>query len=300
MNNKNIIYSISLLVTSFLSILFLQFTNILLSDFLTINFNILISKSLNINFLLFLIFYSLNLVLFYLIKKEFEYKDSIIISFLGFILGSFIGLIIFGLIEYLLIYIISSVSIILINKSEKGIGFNKEVEIAKYFNLFFCTGLFLSLVIITFPIQEELENNFSKEILELTNSNIDINPVSDQAVNLTVQSQIQTLNVISNLSSFKNLENKSDPEVTQFITEFKTIQNTINSDQYEETIKENISGEEINIEESLKDIPVIEESAKNAWILYPVLAAVLFLSIITLISDYLVGIICYILKKIPN
>lgn len=297
MENKKIIYFITLLVTSFLSIFFLYATRIVLIDFLTININILIEKSLSLNFILFLIFYSINIILLYLIKNEFEYKDAVIISIIGFVIGSFVAILIFGLIEYLFIYIISSISIILINKSEKGIGFNKGVEIAKYFNLFFCVGLFLSLLFITLPISEELENNFSKEIFELTNPNIDINPISDSAAELSIQSQIQTLNVISNLTSFKNLENKTDSEVRQFITEFKTIQNTINSKEYEETIKENISGEEINIEDSLKEIPIIDETAKNAWILYPALAAILFLSIITLISDYFVGLICYLIKK---
>ncbi len=305
MNYKNneIKFTLILATLSLISTFFLFLTKIEIADFLTINIFPLIQKTLSIYFLVFVISISIIISISFCASKRFESKKAKIIILPTWIISSLIGLIIFNKLDFLIVFLFSTIGLfLLIKSSENESTFSSGFNSAKKVTLFFSIGLFISILLITFPNASEFEENFNKDLLNTTIGEEDNFKaiIEDSLITAIISTQKETINSIENFQSYKTLQEKEDIDAQNFITQINSLKTAISSKEYENQIKETLPKDNNLGNTILAQMPIIQNISKLSWIIYPLSGLVLSISLFGIVVQILTGIIYTLLRKIVN
>ncbi|HNV01161.1 MAG TPA: hypothetical protein PKK60_01905 [archaeon] len=296
----------------FLTTYFLSATNQTIEIFNTINPIPLTNLIFNENFILFLISASIAFSLLLIISKIYNYHYSSIFCGTSIFLGSIIGLVIFNQMNYLLILIITVIGVIIsiktLNQKEEELKYLKTMRSATNtmgkIILFISIAIFLQLLIINLPKQEEFEKNFVKDIMTTTiGDNNNLNSVKTPMIELAITSQSQTIDLIMNTPPYKKLEDKNDLDIKIFILTMNDLNKKINSKEYknlyENQLQNNTELPNLTIE-LMKNSPLIKDFSKLSWIMYAISGLFVSLFIGGIIIKNLSAIIYTIIITIKN
>jgi hypothetical protein len=304
----NYITTIALTITLIISIIsanfFFSITKITLDSFLTINVFPLINAMISFEFIMFLIFVSLSIACILLIIKHANFQYALGFSLIGYVLGITLGTILFGNLGFLIPLLIATGGIPLafesLVKKEKEYKslptLRSGISAANKMIMLTGVGLFIFIIIITFPAQEVHEQTFITQILSTTIGDTQTfgEMLQTPMVQIIIDSQKQTLNSVKKMPGFNEFENKNDADVLTFVTNFKTFDNMVNSDNYKTSIKNQFNSQNQNQElnkQLIQQIPIISNISKLAWLVYALEAFILVMFIGNLIVKNLAGLI---------
>ncbi|MFA5763277.1 MAG: hypothetical protein WC915_00520 [archaeon] len=302
----NYITTIALTITLIISIIsanfFFSITKITLDHFLTINVFPLINAMISFEFIMFLIFVSLSIACILLIIKHANLQYALGFSLVGYVLGVTLGTILFGNVGFLVPLLLAAggiplafESLIKKEKEYKSLPtLRSGISAANKIIILSAVGLLIFILVITFPAQDIYEQRFATQILSTTIGDAQTfgGMLQTPMVKIIVDSQKQTLNSIKKMPGFNQFENKNDADVLTFVTNFNTFDNMVNSDTYITTITDQFAAQTENQElnkQLLEQIPIINEIAKLAWLLYAIEAFILVMFIGNLIVKNLAG-----------
>jgi hypothetical protein len=305
-----IILIISIISANF----FFAATTITLDHFLTVNAFPLINAMISMEFIAFLFFVSLAIACILVIISHANTQYALGFSLAGYALGVTIGTIIFGNVGFLIPLLLAAGGIPLalesLKKKEKE--YNSLPKLRSGMNaagkivILTGVGLLLFILIITFPIQEQYEHEFTAEILNTTigeNNNFG-EMLQTPMIDVIINSQKQTLTSVKKMPGFSEFENKQDSDVLTFINSFNTFENMINSNSHKETITSQFNQQKENQElntQLLEQLPIISELSKLAWLMYGFSAFILVLFIGNLIVKNVAGLLYVLINYlIPN
>ncbi len=304
----NYLTTIALTITLIISIIsanfFFALTKITLDSFLTINVFPLINAMISFEFIMFLIFVSLSIACILVIIKHANLQYALGFSLIGYVLGITLGTIIFGNIGFLIPLLIATGGIPLafesLNKKEREYKslptLRSGISAANKMIMLTAAGLLIFIMIITFPAQETYEQEFAAQILSTTIGDTQTfgGMLQTPMIKVIIDSQKQTLDSVKKMPGFSQFENKNDPDILTFVTNFNTFNNMVNSKNYVTTITDQFSAQTENQElnkQLLEQIPIINEVAKLSWLVYALEAFIMVMFIGNLIVKNLAGLI---------
>ncbi|MFA7133248.1 MAG: hypothetical protein WC108_08125 [Bacteroidales bacterium] len=306
-----ILFSVAFFVCFIMSGYFFSLTNITLNSFLTINSIALIDSIMSLNFLLFCISSSVGIGIIISMGSFYNLKEASIISIPAYVLSILVLVVAFNLTSFFVPLILGTFAIPICLMSIQKAREMKTFPILRAgiyssgkFVMIIGIALFVVLLIIGLTQSQELEKNFTTDLLStMVGNNLTL---SDQFVLQFAQSiaaqQVNTIDLMLEQTELTNLIESNSIDAINYHQKLIAYRNAYQEEEYLSKLATSMKNNKINFgEEFLTKFPILRTVAKYTFIVYPFMAFIMIMFIGNIIIKNLAGLVFSgIVKYVPD
>lgn len=306
-----ILFAVAFFVCFIMSGYFFSLTNITLNSFLTINSINLIDSIMTLNFLLFCISTSIGLGIIISMGSFYNLKEASMISIPAYVLSVLVLIVAFNLTSFFAPLLLGVFAIPICFMSIQKAREMKTFPILRAgiyssgkFVLIIGIALFTTLLIIGLMQSQELEKNFTTDLLStMVGDNLTL---SDQFVLEFAQSiatqQVNTIDLMLEQKELQNLIESDSLDAINYHQKLLAYKDAYKGEEYKTKLATDLKNNQTNFgEEFVTKFPILNTIAKYSFILYPIFAFMLFITIGNIIINNLAGLVFSgIVKYVPD
>ena len=299
-------FSVSLIMSGY----FFSLTQISLNSFLTINMIPLMDSIMTLNFLFFCISAAIGIGILISIGHFYELKKATLISAPAYVLSIIILTVIFNLTSFFIPLILGIIAIPICFLSLKKSNEMKVFPVLRggsyasgKFILIIGIVLFLVLLFVSISQSNTLSENFTKDLLTTTvGGNMTLSDqISLQLASSISTQQVSTIDLMLEQQEMKNLIAAGSPDAINFNRKLLAYKEAYAGEEFKTNISNQLKSQNVDFgTELLNKFPILTTMAKYVFIIYPLLAFILFIFIGNLVIKNLAGLVfAGVVKLIP-
>lgn len=286
---KEIIAFALIFLATLLWATFFGLTGLTANDFFTLKLHIVLQKILTLNTLAFFIFFTLPIALIAVFAKRTEKISLIIAAETASLLALIIAFALFstmqGLWAIAILYLVAiplaiETATVQYGELTKWVAMRIGLSAAGRTTTFVSIGLVVFCILTVMPEQGLYVQKFETFVTDfaqgITSGNSN-QSISSGMADLTVQSQITTVDTFMQNPTFTKLREKTDPDVIAFVAVSDATEDYIKSPEYKQKITEQFSEssseaiQQMDIMELLKEqFPFIAIMEQFIWAIYAI------------------------------